>query len=205
MKKISFFILAGLTVFSLAACGDDSSDKVTVTSESKTEESKKTETKEESEVGARSNPVPLGQTATFDTAYFVDGGEQIKTNLSITLSNVVRGEEAYNYLLSANQFNEVAPEGKEWVIFDVSMKMNSGSQDKAMYVMASFTPIASTGEEVPQDTYGTLAEGESFGLKDLYEGGTMTGKEAMLIPVGDDTLIKYTGDDFSTTVFFSLK
>lgn len=171
----------------------------TVDSVSESDTSEKIETT----IGKRSNPISLGTTATFDTQYYTEDGKSIEANMSMTVSNVLRGQEAMNYLTSANQFNEAAPAGKEWVIFDVVMKMNKGSHDDPYYVMPSFTPVSSNGEEVAQEDYGTLNDGEEFGSKDLYEGGTQTGKVALLVPVGDDTLIEF--DDFNSKIFFKLQ
>ncbi|UXJ97051.1 DUF4352 domain-containing protein [Enterococcus raffinosus] len=208
MKKVLLASIVIISMLGLVGCSgeSDSSSEVQVSkaSTSITDSStKKIEKSTEAAVGKRSNPVPLDSTATFDTTYYSENSEDIPANISMTISNVIRGDEAMNYLTNANEFNEAAPEGKEWLLFDVTMKMNKGSQDDAYYVTPSFIPISSTGEEVSQDTYGTLADGEEFGNKDLYEGGTQTGKVALLVPTGDDTLVEF--QDFNTGVFFKLQ
>lgn len=207
MKKLLSLGLVTLCGITLAACSSgDSEVKVSSNSTSTAvtaSETASSSTAEESAVGKRSNPVPLGSTATFDTTYYAEDGTEINSNISMTISNPLRGQEAYDFLLSENEYNEAAPEGKEWLVFDVKMKMNKGSQDEPYYAMPSFTPISSNGEEVAQDTYGTFSEGSEFGYKELYEGGELSGKVALLVPTGDDTLISFT--DFNSKVFFSLK
>ncbi len=208
MKKILVTSLLATTTILLMSCGSKTAEVTTEKAETQQEQSSPSgkdgeASQKESVVGKRSNPVKLGESATFDTEYYDENSETIKSNVTMSISNVIRGEEAYNYLLNANQFNEPAPEGSEWILFDVSYKMNTGSLDDPMFVSPSMTPIASSGEEVPQDTYGTLNDGESFGDKDLYEGGTSTGKIAKLVPIGDNTLIQY--DDWTKKVFFSLQ
>lgn len=208
LKVLGLTLVCGLT---LAACGNDDSGG-TVSSKSDTSETSQVENTEVSEVeestsavGKRSNPVPLGQTGTFDTDYFNDNGDEIDANLSITISNVVRGQEAYDYLIAANEFNSEAPDGQEWIIFDVELTVNSGSEDDPYFEMASFTPVSSSGSEIAQSDYPTFSDGEDFGFVDLYEGGTSKGKYGFLIDEGDDAIIEYTGNNLDTSVFFSLK
>lgn len=212
MKKITNLGVILLCSVALVACGGggdsaDSTNEVTVTSNSSSqvEEVQVTtteSTKEETPVGKRTNPVPLGHTATFDTIYYAEDGTPIDANISMTVSNPIRGQAAYDYLLQVNEYNEPAPEGKEWLLFDASMKMNKGSQDEPYYATDSFIPVSSNGEEVAQDTYPTLNETDYFGDKEVYEGGQLTGKVALLVPVGDNTLVSF--NDFDSKVFFSL-
>lgn len=209
MKKLSLMGLTLVSIFTLAACSSGNGN-VEVTDGSKASESvAKSETtessKQESAVGKRSNPVALGQTATFDTKFYSDGGDEHDANLSITLSNVVRGEEAMTYLTNANQFNEPAPDGNEWIIFQVDEKLNKGDADVPYYENGYFKVIDSKGAELEQSNFATLADGETWGSADMYEGASLTGKHAVYAPVGEDILLEYTGNDFNTTVFFALK
>lgn len=215
MKKLSLMGLTLVSIITLAACssgdknvkvsdGSKASESTTVSESKSTAESS---TKEEatSEPGKRSNPVALGKTATFDTNFFNEDGEEFDANLSITLSNVIRGEEAMNYLTSANEFNEPAPEGNEWIIFQVDEKLNKGDADVPYFESGFFKVIDSKGAELEQTSFATLADGENWGSADMYEGATLTGKHAVYAPVGEDILLEYTGNDFDTTVFFALK
>lgn len=206
IKMLGFVLICGLA---LSACSDSNTQVETSQSTPQSSEVKEaaTEQKEEkeptSEVGKRSNPVKLGETATFDTTYYADG-ETIDANLSITLSNVIRGQEALDYLMTVNQFNAAPPEGQEWVIVDVALVVNKGDADVPYYEMGMFKPISSSGAEISQDEYAALGE-ERFGRVDLYEGGNTTGKIVFLTEINDETILEYTGADFDTSVFFSLK
>ncbi|MDB7101834.1 MULTISPECIES: hypothetical protein [Enterococcus] len=179
----------------------DDSSLVDITDNS-TELSGSDDASGDSAFGKRSNPVPLDNPITFDTVYYDDEYEEIDTNISLTISNVVRGEEAYNYMISMDEYNEPAPEGKEWVVFDAELTVNKGSQDEPYRAFSSFIPVSSTGEEVNQESYSYLGN-EEFGNKDLYEGGTDKGKVALLVPIGDDTLIEF--NDFTNRIFFKLQ
>lgn len=212
MKKKLLIIMLAATMLLITACGSDSStDDVTVSDKEEqsaaddSDDAGSAEPEEEqSEVGKRSNPVPLGQVATFSNNYFNDASEEIEATMSVSLSNVVKGEEVYNYLLEANQFNEAAPDGYEWVMFDVSLKVDKGSADDAYYVMPSFKFISSSGSEIDQqDMYATFADGQGFGYVDLYEGGECAGKVAGIVPAGEEVLIEFS--DWNASVFFALQ
>lgn len=157
-----------------------------------------------SEVGKRTNPVPLGSTATQDFEFFSEDSDY-NGNRSITLSNLVRGEEAYNYIMDANQFNEEAPEGMEWIIIDVEYLLNEAdTEEESVYIMPEFTVVASDGSEISQtENYATLNDGEEFGYVELYSGGTASGKYAFYGPTDDEILLKF--DDWNNpAIFFSL-
>lgn len=216
MKKKLLILLLAATVITLPACiarpSASKSSGVTV-SEKEEEEDDEDDAKEkekeepkkkESEVGKRSNPVPLGQVATFSSNYYDEEGEEIEAVLAVSVSNIQRGEEVYNYIMEANQFNEAAPEGYEWMSFDVSLKVVEGSEDDPYYASESFKVISSSGSEVDQQsTYASLPSGEEFGYVDLYEGGEVKGKVAKIVPVGDDVLLQF--DDWNASVFFAIK
>ena len=209
IKMLGFVLVCGLA---LSACSDSNTQSETSQSTSQSSEVKEVATKQKeekeptSEVGKRSNPVKLGEAATFDTTYYnPDNGEPIDANLSMTLSNVIRGQEALDYLMAANQFNATPPEGQEWVIVDVALVVNKGDVDVPYYEMGRFKPISSGGEEISQAEYPCFANGEDFGNVDLYEGASTTGKIGFLTKINDETILEYTGADFDTSVFFALK
>ena len=203
IKMLGFVLVCGLM---LSACSNSNTQSEVSQSTPQSTEVKEAEStkKTTSEVGKRSNPVKLGETATFDTTYYTKDGEPLDANLSITLSNVIRGQEALDYLMAANQFNATPPEGQEWVIVDVALVVNKGAADVPYFEMGTFTPISSSGEEVSQTEYPSF-NGEGFGGVDLYEGAKTTGKFGFLTKINDETILEYTGADFDTSVFFSLK
>ena len=214
MKKILAILTVGAVLFGATSCfattptvqtkgNEETSGNADTEKQEETEKPTEKEVEATSALGKRSNPVPLGTAATFPTSYYGEGGEKIEATISVTLSNVVRGDEAYAYLAEANRFNDEAPEGYEWVIFDVELVLDEGSDDEPYNVMGSFTPIASDGSEVEQTGYATFSTGESFGWVEIYKGGKATGKEGKLVPVGDDTLVQFS--DWTSKVFFALK
>lgn len=207
MNKFKYITLLGFSSILLASCGETSD--VTVEnndSEAVTEEvvSEVESSEETSAPGKRSNPVALGDEATWTVLYSDADYEPLEGKITTKISNVVRGEEALTLLKADNPYNEAAPEGYEWVIFDVNLSLIEGSEDEPFNTsIVSITPIASDGSEVAQNDYATFADGTDFGYKDLYEGGTDSGKVGLIVPVGDETLIEFT--DWNTSVFYSLK
>ena len=209
-RSIAFIGLSGLV---LGACGGDADTDTTTNVEEESSVVVKNESEEvvESEkadtgsaVGKRSNPAPLDEPQEVAVQYYDDNGEEIDGKVMITVSNVVRGEEAYNQLLEENEFNEDAPEGHEWVIFDVKMTLEEGSMDEPFNTsMINIIPISSDGSEVPQTSYATFTDGTDFGWKDLYEGGTDSGKVGKIVPIDDETTIKLS--DMQNNTFFTLK
>lgn len=209
-KNIAFLGLSGLVLGACSAETDadttpnaEEQSSVVVTSESeKVTESKKADTG--SAVGKRSNPAPLNEPQEMEVRYYDNDSEGIDGKVMITVSNVMRGEEAYNQLIEENEFNDAAPEGHEWVIFDVKMTLEEGSMDDPFNTsMISITPISSDGSEVPQNTYATFADGTDFGWKDIYEGGTDSGKVGKIIPINDETTIEIS--DMQNSIFFTLQ
>ena len=207
MNKFKYMTLLGFSSLLLAACGESSD----VTVESSNSDSAPTEevsseaesSEQVSVVGKRSNPVALGDEATWTVMYSDADYEPLEGEITTSISNVVRGEEALALLKGDNPYNEAAPEGYEWVIFDVSLTLVEGSEDDPFNTsVVSITPIASDGSEVAQNDYATFADGTDFGYKDLYKGGTDAGKVGLIVPVEDKTLIELT--DWNTSVFYSL-
>lgn len=206
MKKTLLLLSTALL---LGACGSSASEeKVTTKEVDKVEqtstEENKTEEKTESEVGKRSNPVPVGQSATWDVIYGDSNDEPVDGTVTTTISNIVRGDEAYQQLVSENEYNEEAPEGYEWLVFNLKLTLDEGSEDDAFNTsQISIVPIASDGSEVDQTIYPTFSDGTDFGFKDVYKGGSDDGKVGLIVPIEDETLIELT--DWNNSVFFKVQ
>lgn len=223
--RLLTIILAFSALLAFTACNDGSGESASTTGTSPQEETEATTPAQEvtteettevttpaqeettkattSELGKRSNPVPFGTTATFNNNYYADGGGEIEATISVTFSNLMRGEEAYDFLLEQNDYNEAAPEGYEWVVFDITLRLDKGSADDAYSVTPSLNVFSSSGSEVEQIEYASFETGQDFGWIDISEGGEATGKVGKLIPVGDDVLIEFS--EWNASVFFSLQ
>jgi|SRR5699024_8037480 len=197
--------------FLLVACASEENELTVEDAEiEKVEETEQVEEEPEEEtesiVGSRSNPVPINKKVSQEFEYYshddMESDEKYKGNRSIILSNFTRGEEVYNYLIEANQFNEEAPEDMEWAMIDVEYTLNEAeTEDESQFVSPDFVIIDSRGSEVAQDeVYPTLNSGDEFGYVELYSGGTASGKYVFYVPENDEILIKY--DDWNAKPIF---
>ena len=213
-KRWWFIALVAIVIIRAISGGDD--EEALDTTESETEEvvektgpeevEESEEIEEEAEtsnVGKRSNPVPLGTAFQFEDTYYDDDSNRLDAVFELTVLDVIRGEEAYDILMSENQFNEPAPEGMEWAIISLEGKLIEGDEDIPYTIVPWFSVVDSSGSEISQDDYGTF-DGNEYGYVDLFPGGTTTGRIAKYIPAGDDTLLVL--DEFlGSGVYFSLK
>ena len=156
---------------------------------------------ESSAAGKRSNPVPLGQAIEIPVEYSnEDWTENYEGTISLQINAITKGQAAMDTLMAENQFNEAPPEGMEWVIFDVTMKLLDGNQDTAYTTSPAFDIISSSGSEIAQDTYGTL-DGNEFGYTDLFPGAEASGRVVKYAPMGDNFLISYD-ENYSAAFYF---
>ena len=211
-----FIALVVVLVIGAFSGGDDESDATDTNdteevvenveaedTDSKEETEEEPEEKETSNVGKRSNPVPLGTPFQFEDTYYDDDSNRLDAVFELTVLDVIRGEEAYDILMSENQFNEPAPEGMEWAIISLEGKLIEGDEDVPYTIVPWFSVVDSSGSEISQDDYGTF-DGNEYGYVDLFPGGTTTGRIAKYIPAGDDTLLVL--DEFlGSGIYFSLK
>ncbi|WP_368646218.1 hypothetical protein AB4027_04880 [Alkalibacterium putridalgicola] len=155
------------------------------------------------ELGKRTNPVPLNESIQF-TVQIVDyEAEEYNPEeglLEVTLSNPVTGDDAYAFLLEENQFNEEAPEGYEWIVFDIEATLLEGDENIPYMPMPTISTVSESGAESPDGHYATL--NNEFGYIDLFDGGTTSGKQAAIAPVDEPYLIKWSEE---STVFFDIK
>lgn len=172
--------------------------------ETETQDETSTEASDDdsSAAGKRSNPVPLGQAIEIPVAYSnEDWTENYEGTISLQINGITKGQAALDTLIAENQFNEAPPEGMEWVIFDVTMKLLDGNQDTPFTIMPNFEIISSSGSEITQDAYGFL-DGNEFGYTDIFPGAEASGRVVKYAPTGDNFLISYS-ENFSASVYFS--
>jgi hypothetical protein len=158
-----------------------------------------TSTPEAPEIGTRQNPHPVGE-----TAELVFRNELV---FEMTITEVLRGEPAFQKIRAANQFNEAAPEGFEWTVSHIT--------------------VAYTGEdagvlEIDQFDFGVVTGGRALTYADttgyspcclqppvdftLYQGGEADGWVALPVRVDDEdpVLALGMGSGGEGGIFFSL-
>lgn len=201
MKRSLLWLLLLLLVISLTACGDVDADTTQIDSESS---ESKVEADENDNLGKRSNPVPISEWIEFQDIYYesLESFDEIEGTYKLRITEVERGESAFEQLKSENQFNEPAPEGYEWIIATFEIEMLTGDEDAPYSLAPYITVMSSSGNEVPQDDYGTL-DGNEFGYVDLFPGGTHSGRVTNYVPEGDEALLVYEYG-FDSSIYFSI-
>lgn len=127
-------------------------------------------------VGAgRSNPVPLGQPGT--TA---NGEWQAQVN------EVVRGEEAWQMVLDANQFNDPPAEGMEYVVVNMTMAYVGTSPDVQSVDRFDFN---TTGDARVRWSWASAVHPTPELDAELFAGGEATGWVVLQAREGETNLL----------------
>ncbi|API89395.1 hypothetical protein BKP56_09075 [Marinilactibacillus sp. 15R] len=144
-----------------------------------------------SELGQRSNPVPYeeilymhGTFTDYDANY-----AEFEADLEMNIVDTIRGEEAWNIIINENQFNDPAPEGKEYIINRVKLKLlNATSEDlKTSFMSNEFDYISESGA-----SYSSVSVVLPDELDvELYNNGEAEGNIVGLVDVGDKPLVRF--------------
>jgi hypothetical protein len=121
---------------------------------------------------SRVNPIPRGSTATTE-------------EWELQVLDAVRGEEAHNRLLEANQFNEPAPAGYEYVLVSVRAKY-IGTSNEAQRI--DFSSFHATGDARVKHEFASVVEPEPELQAELFPGGEATGWLAVLVREAETNL-----------------
>lgn len=191
----------------LAACGQDTKD-TEVKEENQQGETAQPEEVEKGEskskLGSRTNPVPFQKTATVDDELYDDEGNTYAIKFDLTVKDVIRGDEAYQKLKSMNEYNEVAPEGYEWVLAETKVKfVESETEDLSFHVdgIMNFEMVSESGDIYSGDVYGTTEPDFSF---EMYVGNEKEGYISGLVKTGENAQLRYE-EKLGGQVFFNLQ
>jgi hypothetical protein len=158
-----------------------------------------TATPQGAEVGSRTNPHFVGQAASL-----VLGG---KLEFTLTVVEVLRGDVAYARILQANQFNDPAPAGFEFILAHIEVEY-TGSDQGVLQVSKSDFAVITKGRAiryVDTFTYSPCCLQPDLELS-LFQGGSGDGWIALPVAVDDTDPLLAIGlrADGSGGVFFSL-
>lgn len=154
------------------------------------------ETDSATEIGTRSQPAPIGETL-YLSGEFVDRDadyEEFEADLDITIIDTVRGDEAWDIIINENKFNDPAPEGKEYIINTVEVKLHNASSEelKTDIRYRDFDYFSAAGASY--DSPSILFPDEL--RVELYNNGSATGNIAGLIDQDDNPLIRFNNSFF---------
>lgn len=208
-NSFKLLILGLVTSAFLAACGQDTKDIEVKEESQQSEEVQKTdaaqpEEETQSKLGSRTNPVPFQKTATVDDELYDDQGNPYAIKFDLTITEVIRGDEAYQKLMSMNEFNEAAPEGYEWVLAKTKVKfVESETEDLSFFIdgIMNFEMVSESGDIYSGDVYATTEPDFSF---EMYVGNEKEGYIANLVKTGEKAQLRYE-EMLGGNVFFELQ
>lgn len=190
------FILGLFTIALLGACGQDTKDVELKEEDNQQEEKVQPEEagkveEAKSKLGSRTNPVPFQTTATVDDELYDDEGNSYAIKFDLTVSEVIRGDAAYQKLLSMNEFNETAPEGYEWVLAKTKVKfVESETEDLSFHIdgIMNFDMVSESGDIYSGDIVGSTEPDFSF---EMYVGNEKEGYISGLVKTGEKAQLRY--------------
>jgi hypothetical protein len=130
---------------------------------------------------SRSDPAPMSEIVVTD-------------NWEISVSEVIRGADAWNMVLAANQFNDPPEDGFEYVAVKVKVR-NIGTEDEAMNIDAySFNTTGSAG--VLHDAPSVVEPEPALSVY-LFPGGEFEGWIIMQAAIDETNLLLIYEDWYS--------
>ncbi|UVI27621.1 stalk domain-containing protein [Paenibacillus spongiae] len=142
---------------------------------------------------SRSTPAPIGSKVTFDADGLLD-----KYTAEIALEEVIRGSEAGNKVASANMFNDAAPEGYEYLLAKINVKVLSNKKADATVSISGlqFTLVSSDGK----DYNSVIVVAPEPELRsNLYAGASHSGWAVFLVKTDDKSPLITFGRNFDGT------
>lgn len=129
--------------------------------------------------GTRNNPLPLGTAALFD------GSDTLFDTFKaeITLTGIVRGEEAWQMAEKGNKFNKKPEAGKEYLFAKFRIKALKSKDDAKIGLNTSLFELVSQGG----NKYGGFVSvsGVVPALNDMYAGASQEGYIFFQVDTGD--------------------
>ncbi|KKB33810.1 hypothetical protein [Bacillus thermotolerans] len=181
----------------IAACGSDAG---TNSANEQAPAIQEGAAEEENKKDAASYPVKLNETVTLDEVIYSDDGlKGFKAKLKLTVTEVTRGQEAYEQLQQVNKSNKPAPEGFEWVLVKVKGKLAEAETEEFPYWLSAmnFKFVSEDGDIYNQEASAAVPNELDA---ELFKGMEEEGYFADLIEIGDEVTLKY--ETLDARVFF---
>lgn len=129
---------------------------------------------------SRTNPAPIGtvQQYKYESEYSDD------YTVNVKVISTVRGAEAYRLIKKANQYNDEAPEGYEYVLAKIALTVEYIQNDASISCDEDdFTCFSSNNEEMPDKS--VIEPTPHFDGR-LYAGGNRDGYVCFLVRKDDE-------------------
>lgn len=144
--------------------------------------------KAQAKVGTRDNPAALGSV--------ISSKDWDVTVNSITLDGTAT-------VLSANQFNSPPAEGNQYAI--VNMTVTYKGDDSSYATMVGVAYVSSSNKVFDGTKSIAVAPEPALGMDELYKGGSVTGNQALEIPITGDGVLRVRPGIVADSVFVSIK
>lgn len=193
MKSILKVGLVTALFFGISGCGSEVVDTL---------DSSSYDASSAAALGAFTNPIPFGEEAKIKESLYDEDYETHKGTIKVTLAEVLRGEEAWNLLYTASEYNQGAPEGHEWVVVKAKITLTDTDDKSLTYrVYDSFIPYDATGGRIhQQDLYAENPEPQLDG--NIAKGQTIEGYFSFIAQPEQSIILEYKGN--SSVTYFAL-
>lgn len=166
----------------LSVSWDGEANKVILGSgsvETPTQQEPKKETPKPSDKTSRSNPAAIGTKVNFEKDRIIE-----KYSGSVSVDEIIRGEEAWKIVSEANTFNKAPEEGYEYLLAQITISIDTMDKEdaKADISPVDFTLVSADGKDYEIAFGAVLKDGISTSL---YAGASHTGWVAFQVKKDD--------------------
>ncbi|MFD1953750.1 stalk domain-containing protein [Paenibacillus thailandensis] len=167
---------------------DNKTNTVTITSKGASDSTTPSAT-----TNSKSSPAAIGAKVTYKVEDILDN-----YTAEIKVESATRGALAWELIKGANQFNEAAPDGYEYLLAKISFKVVSNEKaDASVHVgPSSFNLVSSSGKEYDS---ASVVEPEPALDTNLYAGASATGWVAFLVEKTDKAPLISFGTKYDGT------
>lgn len=138
---------------------------------------------------SRSNPAPLGKSVTVTHKSLMDN-----YTTAVTLQEVIRGEDAWQKVKDANQFNNEPKAGHEYILAKIKVNLISNKDEGQLDIhSSSFTLVSKDGRDYD---FNSVVEPDPQLRTKLYPGATHEGWVAFQVKKDDKSPLIAFGRDY---------
>ncbi len=180
---VGVFVFIGVVAASVDEAFGSGETTITQPDDSSDSDAPAEEEAADPEQGTRDNPLPVGS--------------EISNSDWTVVVNAVNAD-GNPVVSAANQFNEAAPAGSHYEIVNYTITYKGADSSYAMEVMVD--AVTSAGNVINSyDSFVSLTD--DFSLDELYQGASLTGSQAFLVPDGETILIRVQPGILADEVF----
>lgn len=199
----------------LTACGGDEVDdnqnspnndteatnNDTMNDNAQEETSASEDVSETSDKGTRSNPYSLGETAEINISEYDESGDELTGTAEVTIDNVLRGQDALNFMESDGGTGHSEHENPEleYVVYDYKFKLTDFVDDNTAYFANDKTQVYNTDGSPSENVIVSFID--NFEAANIYQGAEVSGPVGKVAPKDEPFMIKYT--DGNNEIWFT--